>query len=386
MEKDTIELLFALIKSTICGTRPDEKQISLYSMEKFQELLDLAKKHDVEHLLVLGLKNNSLIENSDLKTIKIMHKAFFRYEKLMPDYESLCGALEDAEIPYVPLKGSVIRKYYPEEWMRTSCDVDILVHGKDIDRAVAYLVNTLGYEEKERATHDISLYTKRGNHIELHFDLLEEERANNAIDILEKVWENVTLCNGSNFRYEMSDEFFYFYHIAHMAKHFESGGCGISPFIDLFILDNVCAENIEKRNELLKRGGLLQFADNVRKLAEVWFGNREHDSVTLAIQSFILDGGVYGTYDNKIALKQSKDGGKGGYVLSRVFVSYDTLKRYYPVLEKHGWLAPVMQVRRWFRLLNPEVAKRARKEVKVNNRVADSKVDTLRSFFNNIGL
>ena len=53
MEKDIIELMFALIKSTICGTRPDEKQISFYSMEKFQELLDLAKKHDVEHLLFL---------------------------------------------------------------------------------------------------------------------------------------------------------------------------------------------------------------------------------------------------------------------------------------------------------------------------------------------
>ena len=70
----------------------------------------------------------------------------------------------------------------------------------------------------------------------------------------------IALCENSKFRYEMTDEFFYFYHIAHMAKHFENGGCGIRPFVDLVVLDRMDSENFSKRDELLKSGGLLQFA------------------------------------------------------------------------------------------------------------------------------
>ena len=35
--------------------------------------------------------------------------------------------IKKVQIPFLPLKGSVIRQYYPEPWMRTSCDIDILV-------------------------------------------------------------------------------------------------------------------------------------------------------------------------------------------------------------------------------------------------------------------
>ena len=54
----------------------------------------------------------------------------------------------------------------------------------------------------------------------------------------------------------MTDEMFYFYHIAHMAKHFEEGGCGIRPFIDLWTLDNIKDVDHDKRDELLSRGNL----------------------------------------------------------------------------------------------------------------------------------
>ena len=49
-----------------------------------------------------------------------------------------------------------------------------------------------------------------------------------------------------------------------MAKHFESGGCGIRPFIDLLLLDALPAANEQERAALLKDGGLLIFkTDNV---------------------------------------------------------------------------------------------------------------------------
>ena len=45
-------------------------------------------------------------------------------------------ALDGANIPYVLLKGAVIQHLYPEAWMRTSSDIDVLVHEEDLDAAV----------------------------------------------------------------------------------------------------------------------------------------------------------------------------------------------------------------------------------------------------------
>ena len=97
-------------------------------------------------------------------------------------------------------------------------------------------------------------------------------------------------------------------------------------------------------------------------------------------------GGVYGSTDNRVALQQNKKGGRIGYVLSRIFIPYAKLKRYYPVLEKHRWLMPLMQIRRWFMLLNPDVAKMAKREMAINGNLAKTKTDEMNSFLDDIGL
>ena len=380
MAQRTIQILFALLRSAICGTKLTEEERNNYSPDLLQDLLKISSKHDVDHLLGFGLKQNELIpkEHSDIE--KCILKAVYRYERLRYEYENLCSALEKAQIPFLPLKGSVIRKYYPEAWMRTSCDIDVLVHREDLEKAISYLVSNQDYVEKERATHDVSLFTQTGIHVELHFDLVEEGRAQNAIDVLHSIWENVILHENSEYWYEMADAYFYFYHIAHMAKHFENGGCGIRPFIDLWILDHMPDIDTSARDILLSQGGLLKFTNVSRTLNEVWFGGKEPDELSLQMQEFLLHGGVYGSTDNRVALQQKKKGGRVGYVLSRIFIPYAKLKRYYPILEKHRWLMPVMQMRRWFMLLNPDVAKMAKREMILNGTIDSTQASQMANF------
>lgn len=386
MDQRTIQILFALLRSAICGTKLTEEERNNYSPDLLQDLLKISSKHDVVHLLVFGLKQNELIskENSDIE--KCILKAVYRYERLRYEYENLCSALEKAQIPFLPLKGSVIRKYYPEAWMRTSCDIDVLVHREDLENTISYLVSHQNYVEKERATHDVSMFTQIGIHVEIHFDLVEEGRAKNAIGVLQSVWENATLHENSEYWFEMTDAYFYFYHVAHMAKHFENGGCGIRPFIDLWILDHMKGIDLSARDVLLSQGGLLKFAHASQTLSEVWFGGKEPDELSLQMQEFLLHGGVYGSTDNRVALQQKKKGGRIGYVLSRLFIPYAKLKRYYPVLEKHRWLMPLMQIRRWFMLLNPDVAKMAKREMTVNGNLAKTKTNEMNAFLEDIGL
>ena len=106
----------------------------------------------------------------------------------------------------------------------------------------------------------------------------------------------------------------------------------------------------------------------------------------LTLEEFILTGGNHGSRENRVALNRTKEGGKIGYIFSRIFVGYDRLCRYYPILEKHKWLMPFMQVRRWFKLLKPRVREMAKDEISANTSVESSKADKLNSFLKEIGL
>jgi hypothetical protein len=317
---------------------------------------------------------------------KCILKAVYRYQQLKYDREKLLSALDAAKIPHLPLKGAVLQGYYPKPWMRTSCDVDVLVKREHLEDATAYLLRELSYTEKERATHDISFTTTSGNSMELHFDLVEEGRANSASEVLGSVWSDARLSEGSEYRYEVSDAFFYFYHIAHMAKHFECGGCGIRPFVDLWILDSRSGIDVALRDELLLRGGLLKFANAARRLAAVWFAGEAEDELTARMSDFLLHGGAYGSSDNRVALQQGKRGGRIGYIFSRLFIPYSKLKLYYPVLERHPYLMPLMQVRRWFMLLRPDVAKMAKSEIAANKTIGKGEAERMQAFMKDIGL
>lgn len=382
----TTQILFALLRGAVRGTKLSEEEKGTFSRELMPALWNTAKKHDLDHLLAYGLKKNGLLTKEDADAEKSLFKAIYRYEQIRYEYTLLCKALEEAQIPFLPLKGSILRGYYPEGWMRTSCDIDVLVSKEKLEEAIAYLTEHLKYEEKERATHDVSLFSPRGIHVELHFDLVEEGRAMGAIGVLQKVWEGASPKEGTVYFHEMSDPFFYFYHIAHMAKHFETGGCGIRPFIDLWILDRLEHADKAARDALLEEGGLKKFADNARALSRVWMEGEKPTEPLLQLQSYLLHGGVYGSTDNRVALNQTKKGGRFGYLLSRIFIPFARLKRWYPILEKYPWLMPFMQVRRWFMLLRPDVAAMAKRELTTNGSLDKSKADNMKAFLDEIGL
>ena len=376
------QILFGLLRCAIGGATLGAQERADLTSEGLGRLWALAKEHDVEHLLALGLQRNGFRGGERLT--KSIYTAVYRAEQRERALERLKTTFALAKIPFIPLKGAVLCHYYPESYMRTSCDIDVLVHREDLDAAAQVLL-AQGYRETDRSTHDVSFFSPDGIHVEIHFDLVEEGRAVRAIEVLDTAWEHATPQN-DGYCYEFDDAFFYFYHIAHMAKHFETGGCGIRPFIDLFILDGREGADVSERDALLEKGGLLPFTTAARALSRVWLGDQSHNAVTRPLQDFVLHGGVYGTADNRVLIQQKKRGGRIGYLFSRIFAPYSKLKRYYPVLEKHPWLMPVMQVRRWFMLLDPRVAKMARREIKSNKNLDAAKATDMQALMEHLGL
>ncbi len=388
MNNDFVQLFFALLRLAVFKVPMSDCEKALVSPQTLKKLYLLSDQHSVAHIIGQALTSDGLALKGD-KYCELLSaaavKEAFRHEEQQFLLDRLCEILESAEIPFVPLKGAVLRELYPEQWLRNSCDIDVLVHREDLDRAIKVLIKELEATEGKHDKNDITLLTKNKRSVELHFDLLEEGRANGATKLLSTVWDNVLLKPGCRYQYLIKDEFFYFYHIAHMAKHFEVGGCGVRSFVDLMLLEKT-EHSEEKRNIILKKGGLLKFAENARLLSEVWFNGAKPTELILKMQDYILRGGVYGSSENRVAVAQAQKGGKKGYFLSRVFAPTEKLKRLYPILERQPWLMPFMQVRRWFLLLKPGVRSMAKRELAANKNTDQEKAVEMGLFLKEIGL
>ena len=57
--------------------------------------------------------------------------------------------------------------------------------------------------------------------------------------------------------------------------------------------------------------------------------------------------------------------------LARIFLPYDVIKFHYPILQKYRFLTPVMQVRRWCKLVFCGHLGRVVTEINYNNHIAE---------------
>lgn len=386
-----VQTIMSCIKYEINGQ--DEKIVLPNISADFMfRLYNLSKSHDIAHLVGDALSKSGIYErlfdsvadderelilNIKGKFDEQLFMAISRYENIHYELELLQRTLEQAKISFILLKGAVVRKYYPSPWQRTSCDIDILVHEKDLDEATKILVTELGYEKQSKGSHDVGLFAASGVHVELHYSLIESEKRGRADRPLKVVWQEAVSINGTS-RYEISNDMMYYYHIAHMAKHFMIGGHGIRFVIDLWILNNKMVFDEKKSNALLEQGGLLKFAQQMVKLSDVWFGNAAHSETSKLLEEYILSSGIYGTVENNILVQQDRRGGKFKYIVSRIWLPYDKIKYHYPILGKYKILFPFCQIMRWFKLLFTGGVKRGVKELKMDKNMSRDRVDSIK--------
>ena len=382
-------LLFSLISSEISegkiktkyDKKPDEATVS--------KLYQTSKAHDVAHIVCNALEKEGFLGVDEVgkKFVKKRLVAMYRTEQIVYDFYGICRCLEENGVDFIPLKGSVIRDLYPEKWMRTSCDIDILVKKDDCERAGKALTEKLGFKISGGKTlHDFQYQSPTGVPLELHYTLIEEDCMPNAAPFLENVWDDAKLCEGSEHKYELSKELFAFYNIVHMAKHVLHGGCGIKSFVDLYILENKIDFDREKLENLLKQASMLTFYEAAKKLCRVWFENDEHDETSKTLEKYVLDGGVYGTATNGAAIRAGKGESKAKSFLDNAILSYDALCVIYPELKGKKVLYPFFQIKRWFRIFNKDKRKKITDLTNIRNKVSDEKQMNTEKMLDNLGL
>lgn len=378
-------MIFKLLKSALSGEAIDD--VSCIGREAWGEIYKVSKKHDLAHMVgySLSLSNAQIDEDVKKAFDKIANMAAFRYVKKSYELDAIRDALSKAEICFLPLKGSVVSEYYKEPWLRTSCDIDVLVKQEDLEKAKCVLVDTFGYQLQPASTrHDVSLMSPSSVHLELHFEL-NEELFKESRELTE-IWQGSGLVKASDYEYQMTNEMFLFYHIYHMAKHFQNGGCGIKPLLDLWIIKNKMGYDENKAKELLEKEGYLVFYENAIDLMNAWLEGKEHTLISKNMESYILDGGVYGSLEHNLAISQSQKGSAFKILWFRIFTPYSSLKVRYPVIGKFPPLYPLFWVVRWFRLLFSKDRERAMNVMKTNQKITQDERDAVSELLDNLGL
>ncbi len=384
--KRLLDQMMTWIAEEATPTALSDDPCDALTAQNLDDLYRLSERHDLAHLVGVALDRRGLLPSGDLRKrfVERVNIALYRYETAQYDLSCICGAFEKAQIAYLPLKGAVIRNLYAQPWMRTGCDLDVLVHEEDLDRAIDLLVDAYGYTtDRKRYYHNVSLFSKSGVHLELHFNIFES--APNLDKQLARVWEYATPVDGT-YRYQLSNEFTLFYLVAHMARHFAQGGCGLKPLLDLYILRHKLPYDDTALRGMLKDCGIKTFYDTMLQLLDVWLAGGTHTPLSQDCERYLLDGGVYGTIQQKHAGNKEKHPGMLRYCFRRIWLPYDKLERLYPQLRDKKGMYPVFQIRRWYRLFKNRSLSKGLKEIKIVRNISNEKRDTVVNMLNQLGL
>ncbi len=247
------------------------------------------------------------------------------------------GALKKREIPYILLKGYVLKHLYPSSDMRYMGDIDILIPPTHA-AAAKEILGDLGFCINFENVRELNAVNEKQVHLEIHLDMVSAQfKTWHAYygDIWEKAKKTA---EGESV---LSDEDFFIYHIVHLAKHYKGTGIGPRAFLDVFVFlsqkPNLDFVYIKKELEKL---GLSAFAKNVIALSRMWFGEGERTDLLSSMEQYVLESGLYGSREHAAVHEKvlSLRDGKGKTGFRAVFPTMHTMSILYPALRKRKYL------------------------------------------------
>lgn len=384
MEVNTLQDIFIkILRSELNETELDSAVKTQLTPDVISALFSLSKRHDLAHIVSSALNKCNLLTDDEAKKKYNQEEilSVYRYVQTEYTYEQIRGIFDKANIPYIPLKGSVIRPYYPKESMRTSCDIDILVKEENLDTAIEALTQN-GFKCGERHYHDVSLYSPNQIHLELHFNI--QENIDTLDTVLKDAWLYAVPVNETLYRF--ADEFFLFHIFSHMSYHFLSGGCGIRSLMDIWIMEHKMGISYTQAKDLLEKAGIYVFASEISNLVDVCFSDKSKDAFSDILLSYIFDGGVYGSSQNRIAVKKENTKNTFKYSMQRLFMSYRDMIIIFPILKKLPFLLPFCWIIRIIKMMFSGKMRTSITEIRTANKVSKSEMENIRLMKEKLGL
>lgn len=287
-----------------------------------RNLIEFAKKHNVEGIIYHQIH------------IQELQKAYAAtlYININRETEEkfLFQALSQFE--YFPIKGQCLAPLYPNPYLRTMGDIDIMIREQDRLAIHTILCDNLGYTNITQGE-TVWNYRKQSIELEIHTKMI-----NAKFNYDQKYEDDFLQCWNYVSGHEFDWNFHFLYLIAHLRKHFMNSGVGIRQFMDIAIVElniNLDWKWIEKEARTI---GLFDFMRTVLSYINIWFGiTSPYDIVEIEQENFemstelIMNNGVFG-FDNKdnnanIAVNQYIDTGNKNIrgIVDRIFPNSEQL-------------------------------------------------------------
>ena len=336
-----MEDVIYLARCAVNGEKPDAARIAGMDL---RQLYRAADRHMMTAVTAAALEQAGI---KDAAFVQAQAKAMRRNAALDAELTRIASALEDAGIWYMPLKGAVIKDWYPRFGMRQMSDYDVLFDDARSDEVRA-IMEGMGYTIDDYGRTHQDLYQKPPFYVfEMHRRLFDYNEKLPAFRYYADVKSRL-LPDGEGCRLRFAPEDFYVYMLAHEYKHYVGRGSGLRACLDLYVVLRRFGDSLDKSyiaGELQKLG-LTEFERVSRELACALFGDGEWTAETKAVLENRLLAGVYGSEENRVSrdVKQLGGGaaGKLRYVLGRLIVSRQTVQEAYPFFWKHKVLLPLL--------------------------------------------
>lgn len=337
--------LIYLVTCAVNEQAPDKGRIKNMDLA---EVYRLSMEHMLTAAAAFALEKTIPLPHAfdQAKKKAIRKLALFEVERAAVTRE-----LEKAGIWYMPLKGILLKDYYPKQAMREMSDNDILADSsrmkdiKDIMERLGFTCDSYG-----KSNHDV--YSKLPTlEFEIHSSLYSKEIVPQFADYYKNFEKRASR---KGYALYPSDEDFYIYILSHTYKHCVYAGSGLRSLLDVYVfLRSHPGLDREYLAEELQKLRLSGFEEKIRSLShKVFTGEALDRNEQNELDEFILSG-CNGTVDNfeynqaaKWLGNDDSKASKRRYFKNRVFLSGEDLEKSYPFVAKHKALYPFLFVYR----------------------------------------
>ena len=341
--------MFYLCRCVLLGGKAQPSKIEQIDLDA---LFQFCKRHSLTAMVCIALQRSGI--EPDEKWTEELAKSIRKNMLLDAERERVFREFEKNGIWYMPLKGVLMKDYYPAAGMRQMADNDIL-YDHTRQKEVCNIFSSLGYKTESigKSHHDVYFKEPIYN-FEMHTSLIA--KSNEMYEYYQNIKEKLLPVEGRSFEYRFKEEDFYIYMTAHAFKHFRSAGTGIRTLIDY----NLYLKEKEERldwsyiHQECKKLGTDDFERKMRTLSKHAFErNMQLSDDEKKTLRFILFSGTYGTRRNAV-INISKTVGANNkitYILRRIFPNKAWLQIYAPKVAKYPFLYPFYLLNRFYRLL-----------------------------------
>ena len=288
----------------------------------------------------------------DEQITQAMAKAQRKNALLDADRAALFARLEQENIWYMPLKGSVLKDLYPQYGMRQMADNDILI---DASRAgdVKAIMESLGFTTVRfgKSNHDV-YHKPPVSSFEIHTALFSPFFEEKIYQYYRDVKSRLIKDEGNRCGWHFSPEDFYVYMTAHEYKHFSGRGTGLRSFLDVYVFWRKYGKelNLPYLEAETEKLGISDFEKQSRSLSLHLFSGEALTEADRETLEFAVSSGTYGTITQRVENKVEKLGGgtkgKISYIFSRLVPPMNGLEVAYPFVYRHKLLIPFFAIYR----------------------------------------